>query len=150
MKKILKNNVFIVVITFLVPSLIAIISRDSFSIYNKLVKPSFSPPVYVFPIVWNILYILMAISFILIKESENSKASLYYVQLILNSIWTLIFFKYRLYFLALIDLLIFLFIVLYMTYKFYEEDKRTLYLLLPYIAWTVYASYLNFYIASYN
>ncbi|MCR5787850.1 MAG: tryptophan-rich sensory protein, partial [Bacilli bacterium] len=66
MKRILTNNIFIIGITFLLPGIIALITKDSFSTYKSLVQPKLSPPSILFPIIWSVLYLLMSIAFILV------------------------------------------------------------------------------------
>ena len=149
MKKILKNNVVIVGLTILLPGIISLIIKDSFSIYKNLVQPKFSPPSYLFPIAWSILYILMSIAAIFVKEN-NKCLKTYYFQLFLNIIWTPIFFLFNNYLLALIDLFLLLGSVLYMTYLFYKENNKTIYLLIPYILWLLFALYLNYFVYLYN
>ena len=117
--------------------------------YKSLVQPKFSPPAYLFPIAWSVLYLLMSIAAILTKENDNC-LKLYYSQLFLNILWTPIFFLFNNYLLALIDLLVLLGTVLYMTYLFYKENKRTVYLLFPYIMWLMFALYLNYFVYLYN
>jgi len=150
MKKFLNKNIVIIGLTFLIPGIIAILTRDSFKTYKLLVRPSFSPPAILFPIVWNILYLLMSIAAILVKNEDENNLKIYYLQLILNAIWTPIFFLFKLYYFALFELIILLLVVIYMTYKFYKYNKNTLYLLVPYILWLLYAFYLNLFVAIYN
>lgn len=150
MKKYLDKNVIIIGLTFLIPGIIAILARNSFSTYKMLVKPKFSPPAIVFPIAWNILYLLMSIAVIMVKNGDEKNLKIYYFQLLLNALWTPIFFLLKQYYLALLELIMLLLVVVYMTYKFYKYEKNTLYLLLPYILWLLFAFYLNFFVAIYN
>jgi tryptophan-rich sensory protein len=145
MKKIFKKNIVIIGLTFLIPGIISFLIKDSFSTYKELMQPKFSPPTYIFPIAWSILYLLMSIAAILTKENDKC-LKIYYLQLFLNIIWTPIFFLFNNYLLALIDLLILLGTVLYMTYLFYKENNKTIYLLLPYIIWLSFALYLNYFV----
>ena len=143
MKKILKNNFIIVGLTFLVPGIISFIIKDSFNTYNYLNKPVLSPPSIIFPIVWFIIYVLMSISIIKVKDIDDDNLKLYYISLLLNALWNPIFFKFRLYFIALIDLIILLYTVIKMIRKYKEYNKISAYLLLPYLVWLVFAFYLN-------
>ena len=82
---------------------------------------------------------------------ENDKClKIYYLQLFLNIIWTPIFFGFNNYLLGLIDLILLLGTVIYMTYIFYKEDNKTIYLLLPYVLWLLFALYLNYFVYLYN
>lgn len=129
-----------------------IFTVGSSSQYIQLEKPWFSPPPIVFSIVWPILYLLMAIAayriYMIGKEGTNVKGALtlYSIQLILNFLWSFIFFKFRLYGLAFIELIIlFIFIVL-TTISFFKKDKISGILMIPYALWVVFAGVLNFFI----
>lgn len=99
-------------------------------------------PRWLFPVVWSILYILMGISSYII--SDNKKLlNIYKINLIVNLLWPIIFFLFKLKVLAFFWILILILIVGYMIYKFYQENKLSSYLLIPYILWLVFASVLN-------
>ena len=142
MKKFLKKNIIIIGLTLLLPGIVAFLIRDSFSTYKDLVQPMFAPP-------WTILYILMSIAAIFVKDNDKC-LKIYYIQLLLNIIWTPIFFSFGNYLLALIDLIFLLLLVIYMTYLFYKENSKTIYLLIPYVLWLLFAGYLNLFIYLYN
>lgn len=117
--------------------------------YNLLIKPPFSPPSIVFPIVWTILYILMGVSYGILKDKklldEKSKI-IYYLQLFVNALWPIIFFtlKYRLF--AFIWIILLDILVIIMIIAFYKKNKLSGILQIPYLVWTLFASYLNLYI----
>ena len=123
--------------------------------YNSLKKAPWTPPNYVFGIIWPILYVLMFISLFLI--TKNKKCSgfctaiiLFFIQLFFNLIWTTIFFSLKMPKLALFDLgLVIGFTLLTIKY-FYKISKLSSYLLLPYITWLLLAFSLNSYIVIYN
>lgn len=115
--------------------------------YKSLEKPIFSPPSIVFPIVWTILYILMGISYGILKDSklvDKSINQIYFSQLIVNLLWPIFFFvlKWRLFAFAIIIVLAIL--VGIMIYKFYSKNKLAGLLQIPYFLWTIFATYLNF------
>lgn len=118
--------------------------------YNNLVRPSFSPPGWIFPIVWTILYLLMAIAAYRIwlqgKEGKDVKKALklYGIQLVLNFLWTIIFFRFQLFGAAFIELMVLLVFILLTTFSFYEIDKKAAYLMVPYILWVSFAGVLNY------
>lgn len=116
--------------------------------FNNILKPSFTPPAVVFPIAWTILYILMGISSYLIYESDsddkNSSLTIYGIQLILNSLWTLFFFRLKWFLFSFILILVILFFVVWMIVKFYKINKLSAYLQIPYIFWLVFAAILSF------
>lgn len=114
--------------------------------YNSLQKPFLAPPSIVFPIVWTILYILMGISYGILKSkglTDKEIDLIYYIQLGVNAIWSIIFFllKWRLF--AFIWILILDVLVLLMVMKFYKKDKTAGLIQIPYILWIFFASYLN-------
>lgn len=99
-------------------------------------------PRWIFPIAWSILYVLMGISSYFISDNKNL-FNIYKINLIVNLLWPIIFFLFKLKVLAFFWILILILIVGYMIYKFYQENKLSSYLLIPYILWLVFASVLN-------
>lgn len=123
------------------------------SIYENLAKPIFSPPSIVFPIVWTILYILVGIASykVYILKYDNIDVSsaifVYGIQLLLNFLWPLIFFGFRLYGLAFIELILLIIFVVLTIIRFYQKAGiKVVLLLLPYLIWLIYAGVLNFFI----
>lgn len=115
--------------------------------YNSLEKPFLSPPSITFPIVWTILYILMGISYAILESNSlvNSKInSIYYLQLFFNALWPIAFFllKWRLF--AFIWIIILAVLIIIMIARFYEKPKTAAWLQVPYLLWTLFATYLNF------
>lgn len=116
--------------------------------YAALKKPPFSPPNFVFGPVWTTLYGLMGISFylILISKIKNKTLAmaLFIFQLILNSLWSIIFFGLRNIGLAFLELVA-LWIMIFLTIKTFKKiSKIASYLLYPYLIWVTFASVLNF------
>lgn len=116
--------------------------------YNELIQLSFAPPGFIFPIVWTILYTLMGISFYIVYNSNSeykTKAIIvYFIQLILNTLWTLIFFRLNLLLFAFIWILAIIVFVILMIYYFYKINKTAAFLQIPYLLWLIFASVLNF------
>ena len=120
--------------------------------YTTLQKPSFTPPNWLFAPVWLILFTLMGISLYLVwnkglknKQVKNS-LSLFGLQLILNVVWSFLFFGLRSPLLGLIEI-VFLWVFIVLTIlKFHKISKTAGLLLLPYIVWVSIALMLNFYI----
>ena len=118
--------------------------------YATLIKPSFSPPNYLFGPVWTILYILMGISIAIIwqKGIKTMKAReavyLFIVQLALNAVWSPIFFGAKNLFIALIIIIFMWIFILKTIMAFAKINKIAAYLLYPYIAWVSFATILNF------
>ena len=141
-----KKFIIITVTTFLVGSFFSFFTMNNMEAFKELNKPINVPGV-VFPIVWGILYLLMSISCYIISKSNNknrdSALISYWVQLVINSLWSLIFFGFEAYLLAFIWLLILLVSVIVMIIKFYNIDKKAAYLNIPYVLWIIFAGYLN-------
>lgn len=122
--------------------------------YPHLTKPFGTPANIVFPIVWTVLYIFMAIALALLWESKTAqkgRAFLFFaIQLFLNFSWSVIFFYFQNPLLALVDLVL-LWIFIFLTIRnFWRHTPLGASLLLPYLAWVTYAFYLNLFIWIYN
>ena len=114
--------------------------------YGDMVKPPLSPPSYIFPIVWTILYILMGISyFIATKDKENNKEldQIYLLQLLVNFMWPIIFFVLKMYFTAFLWIILLLILVIVMIKELLKINKISGYLQIPYLIWLLFATYLN-------
>lgn len=125
-----------------------LISYNQMDIYTKIDKPILSPPKEYFPIIWCVLYSLMGISSYLIYQANDymkrSALYMYIVQLLVNFIWTILFFNFHQYFLAFLILLLLWLMVVIMIASFFSIRKGSGYLQLPYITWLTFALYLNF------
>lgn len=122
--------------------------------YAALNKPFFSPPNWIFGPVWTVLYILMGVSLYLVlisKSKTKQKAiNLFFLQLGLNALWSIIFFGMKNPALALINILL-LWIVIFLTIKTFSPISRLASnLLIPYIFWVSFASLLNLMIVILN
>ncbi len=111
-------------------------------------QPPLSPPMWVFPVVWGILYALMGISAARVRLSPPSMSrsrgmNLFVAQLIVNFFWSLIFFNARAYGFALLWLLLLWALVLLMILQFRKTDKLAAWLQIPYLLWLTFAAYLN-------
>ena len=116
-----------------------IIKTDNYDIINK---PVLSPPKIVFPIVWSIIYLIMGYSYYKTsKDTEETK--IYYLQLIINLTWSIIFFNFKLYFLAIIWIMLLIYLVIKMIKLFYNDNKLSAYLNIPYLIWLIFAFYLT-------
>lgn len=119
-------------------------------IYNSFIKPAFSPPSWIFPVVWTILYFLMALALYRIllhgqQGEDTSNAVFFFVaQLILNYIWSIIFFRFQLYGVAFLEILLLLFFIIVTTVEFAKIDKKAAWLMVPYIIWVAFAAILNY------
>lgn len=104
---------------------------------------SILPPI-IFPIVWTILYTLMGISSYLIYEKTNEVPKIYIIQLIVNLLWSFVFFRFKLFTLAFIWILLLILLVIIMIRDFLSKDKLAGYLQIPYLIWLFVAAILNF------
>ena len=100
-------------------------------------------PSWIFPLVWTILYILMGISSYIIYEKTYRIEEIYIIQLIFNLLWSFIFFKFKLFILAFIWIIILLILVLKMIKEFRKTSKLAGNLQIPYAIWLVIAAILN-------
>ena len=118
--------------------------------YKSLKKSKLSPPSWVFPIVWPILYVLIIISgFVYLQNGGTalSRGFLYYIiAWILNLSWSPIFFSLHRPDISFIVVLLMLFFIYMNILEFYKISKNAGYILIPYILWVMLASYLNGYI----
>lgn len=134
-----------ILVPVLVGAIVGILISGSID-YDSLEKPFLAPPSSAFPIVWTILYILMGVSYGILKSKDliDSKINfIYYLQLFFNALWPIAFFilKWRLF--AAIWIIILAILVFIMIVRFYQKDKVAGLLQIPYLAWTIFATYLN-------
>jgi len=139
------------IISILIPlilgGLVGFLTSSSVNVYQNLIKPPLSPPSFLFPIAWTILYILMGISayLIYISDSPYKKNALiiYIIHLIINFSWSFIFFNMQNFLFAFIWLVILWLLVFLMIKYFAKINKAAAYLQVPYLLWLTFAGYLN-------
>ncbi len=141
----IKNYIKAIAIPVIIGGIVGLIISSSID-YNSLEKPFLAPPSIAFPIVWTILYILMGVSYGILKDKKltNTEIDLiYYIQLGVNSLWSIFFFllKWRLF--AFIWIIILAILIVVMISKFYNKNKVAGLLQIPYLLWVLFASYLN-------
>ena len=126
----------------------AFLTKESMPIYSAINRPPLSPPSWIFPVAWTVLFVLMGIAAAIVWCSNGrtlDSALLFYgAQLVFNFCWSLIFFNFRAYFSAFIWLIALLVLIGITAVKFYKTNKLSGWLLLPYFAWVCFAGYLNF------
>ncbi|MBU2634408.1 MAG: tryptophan-rich sensory protein [Nanoarchaeota archaeon] len=146
MKKIIKFIISILVcqLAGIIGSIFTVSSVGSW--YLELNKPVFNPPSYLFGPVWIFLYFLMglALYFVWVKKDVKNALILFFVHLFLNSLWSVLFFGLKLVFVAFLEIILLWIFILLVMIKFYKFDKRSCYLLIPYILWVSFALILNF------
>ena len=147
-----RNFIISILIPLIVGYLSNVLSRllsgiSTSTYYSQLIKPSFAPPSFIFPIVWTILYVLMGISSYGIFSSKSDYIGVsfwvYALQLALNFFWPIIFFKSQLYTFAFVWILLLICAVALMITMFSKVNKISAYLMIPYLVWCIYAAYLN-------
>ena len=137
----LKNIVIALAVGGIVGFLIS-----NFIDYNDLIKPPLAPPDYIFGIVWSILYILMGISYSILEvnnELDEKTKKVYYIQLFVNALWSIIFFVLKLRFISIAWIILLIIFIIKMIKLFYNKNKISAYLQITYLIWTIFATYLN-------
>ncbi|MBE6922666.1 MAG: tryptophan-rich sensory protein [Ruminococcaceae bacterium] len=145
-----KQIVFWILLSEAVGLLSGLLSREGTALYAELLqKPPLSPPGWVFPVVWTVLYGLMGLSAAKIYAAPPTQArsrglNLFIAQLIVNFFWSPIFFNAQAYGFALAWLLLLWVLVVLMTLQFRKVDRTAALLQIPYILWLTFAAYLNY------
>lgn len=117
--------------------------------YSDINQPPLSPPGWVFPVVWTILYLLMGYAsyrvYTTAAERQTIHRALFFygLQLVANFLWPIVFFRWEAYLAAFVVLLILWALVTATMWKFNKIDERAGDLLLPYLLWITFAGYLN-------
>ena len=151
-----KSLVKSILIPLAVGAISGFISMGAMKDFALLQKPSLSPPGWLFPVVWSVLYVLMGISSYLVNNSDAPKEEIkranlvYAISLFFNFFWSIIFFNLKQYFLALIWLIALLLLVAYTLYLYFSISKTAAYLQIPYLLWILFALYLNYGIYNLN
>ena len=144
----IKKLLFYIITNIFIGTIPSIFAFKCINIYNSLNRPPLSPPSIVFPIAWTILYILMGISIYIIMQSKRKLKKnarlIYFIQLVINALWTPIFFGFKEYFFAFLWILMLIVLVITMILTFYKISKKAAYIQIPYLLWLLFASYLNF------
>ena len=138
-----------IVLPLIVGGVAGFLTRNSMEDFASLNQPPLSPPGWLFPVVWTILYTLMGISAYLIRQSDgddaakNSALRIYYLQLFVNFLWPLFFFGGEWYFFSLLWLILLWLLIAIMITRFGAISKPAAYLNIPYFIWVTFATYLN-------
>lgn len=147
-----KNKILNYIISIFIPVIIGGVVgliMSNYINYESLNKPALSPPASIFPIMWTILYILMGISYAILKNNDkvDSKVNkIYYLQLIVNALWSIIFFVLKLRLVAFLWIVLLCTLVIYMIIVFYKKEKIAGILQILYLVWILFATYLNFFV----
>ena len=128
----------------------AFLTNGSMEVFQQLKQPPLSPPGWLFPVVWTILFTLMGIAayqiyIASVPKAEKSAALIVYgVQLMVNFLWPIFFFLQGWYLFAFFWLLMLWVLILGLILLFYRISKWAGLLLIPYLLWVAFAGYLNF------
>ena len=134
-----------ILVPLIVGAVIGII-MSGFIDYESLKQPPLAPPSWLFPVAWTILYILMGVSFGILEVNDvmDSKAkTIYYIQLGINALWSIIFFVLKARLFAFIWILTLDIAVIVFLSVFYKRNNNAGLLQIPYLLWVLFASYLN-------
>ena len=152
----IKSLIISIAIPLALGGVSALITAGSMEDFAALKKPPLSPPGWLFPTVWTVLYVLMGIASYLVLRSQSapeekrSALKVYFIQLAFNFLWSPIFFTLGAYELAFLWLVILLAMIVATALRFWHIDKRAGALMLPYVLWVSFAAYLNLAIAGLN
>ena len=146
-----KSYIISILIALAAGGLSAFLTRNNMNIYDTIKTPPLSPPGWLFPVVWSILYILMGIGAARVYETgknENKDVSyslkIYALQLAVNFFWSVIFFNIQVYLASFIWLVLLWILIVKMIKEFNKTDKLAANLQIPYLLWVTFAGYLNF------
>lgn len=128
---------------------LATLASGGMSLYSNLNQPPLSPPGWVFPIVWTLLYLAMGYASYRVytrgaDTGQIRTALIFYgLQLFFNFLWPIIFFRFEAFLAALVELLVLWIFITLTMWQFYKSDERAGDLLIPYLLWVTFAAYLN-------
>ncbi len=144
-----KQLIIAILIPLAVGGVSALISGGGMEDFAMLEKPPLSPPGWLFPVVWTVLYILMGIASYLVYTADSPSADktlalgLYGFQLFFNFFWSIIFFNLEKYLFALLWLIALWLLILATILVFRTISKTAAWLMVPYFLWVTFAGYLN-------
>ena len=115
--------------------------------YSLLIKPSYNPPDWIFAPVWTTLYLMMTVAIWIFWHSKGKNMDtvyIYFIHLIINTTWSVVFFIFHEIFFALIILIILIFLIIILILRFRVVNMISYYLMIPYLLWCCFALILNF------
>ena len=115
--------------------------------YSQLIKSSFNPPDWIFAPVWTILYLMMTLAIWIFWHSKNRDINtiyIYFIHIVFNTTWSIVFFAFHNILLALINLMILIGLIIILIIRFMRVNYVSTYLMIPYLLWSSYALFLNF------
>ena len=114
--------------------------------YSQLEKSNFNPPDWIFAPVWTTLYFMMTLAVWIFWHSKNRDTNtiyIYFIHILLNTTWSIVFFAMHNIFLALINLMILVLLIIVLTLRFKRVNNVSAYLMIPYLLWSCFALFLN-------
>ncbi len=138
------KNLFYLFFPLLVGGLVSFLIKDAID-YTSLVKPFLAPPKLTFPIAWTLIYLLMGISYYLFKKKDEDEVTsvIYYLQLFVNALWSILFFLLKWRFISIVWILLLDMLVILLIYLFWQRKKISAFLNIPYLLWILFATYLT-------
>ena len=135
-------------LALLVGGLSSMITQGQMEAFSALRQPPLSPPGWVFPVAWTILYLLMGVGMAIVWRNSDGERrrraiTIWGVQLAANFLWPLLFFLWQLRLLSLVWLAVLLILVANMTSEFEKTSITAARLQIPYLLWLLFAAYLN-------
>ena len=115
--------------------------------YSQLIKSNYNPPDWIFAPVWTTLYLMMTLAIWLFWHTKNRDMNtvyIYFIHIIINTTWSIVFFGFHQIFLALIVLMILISLIIILIIRFKRVNFVSYYLMIPYLLWCCYALFLNF------
>ena len=115
--------------------------------YSELIKSNYNPPDWIFAPVWTTLYLMMTLAIWFFWHSKNRDMNtiyIYFIHIVFNTTWSIIFFGLHQILFALIVLLVLIFLIIILIIRFKRVNLVSYYLMIPYLLWTLYALFLNF------
>ena len=115
--------------------------------YSELIKSNYNPPDWIFAPVWTTLYLMMTLAIWFFWHSKNRHMNtiyIYFIHIVFNTTWSIVFFGLHQILFALIVLLILIFLIVILIIRFKRVNLVSYYLMIPYLLWTLYALFLNF------
>ena len=114
--------------------------------YSLLIKPAFNPPDWIFAPVWTMLYLMMTIAIWNFWHNENRDMNtvyIYFIHLIFNTTWSIVFFVFHKMVLALVVLIALIFLIIILLLRFRRVNMVSFYMMIPYLLWCCFALILN-------
>ena len=115
--------------------------------YSQLVKSNYNPPDWIFAPVWTTLYLMMTLAIWFFWHSKNRDMNtiyIYFIHILFNTTWSVVFFAFHNILLALINLMILIFLIIVLILRFRKVNYLSSYLMIPYLLWSIYALFLNY------